>query len=158
MILTYNDFIDSGMPTSNDIQQLEIEAAILTVEEFYLRKKLTDAIYVDLLNNPTTEPNKTLINGGNIIIDGVPTRYAGLKKAIAHLVFAYMLMDGYRLTRYGSVEKSSEYSIVVDRENLEDSARRHWYVGMDFVKEVMTYFNLDTTVNNTNDLFNTLLY
>lgn len=154
MLITYNEFISSGMPTSDDISSYEVEAAINAVEEFYLKQRLTDEHYIDLSDNPLAGDNPILLNGGNIDT----THYAGLKKALYHMVFAYMLTDGYRLTRYSSVEKTSEFSKSVDPDDLNETARRHWNIGISFVQEVQRYYNLNPAEHNQNDMFELLLW
>lgn len=154
MLITYNEFISSGMPTSDDISQYEVEAAINATEEFYLKSKLTDEHYIDLSDNPTDPTNQILLEGGNI----ENKHYAGLKNALYHMVFAYMLVDGYRLTRYSSVEKTSEFSKGVDPEDLNETARRHWNIGISFVQEVQRHYGLNPAEHSGNDMFELLLW
>lgn len=154
MLITTSEFIDSGVPISNDISTAEITMAIDTVENFYLKSQITDANYIDLETNPTEAKNYILLNGG--VIDDV--KYAGLKKALYHLVFGYLLMDLYRITRYSSVEKTSEFSKSVTREDLFIQGRTHWEIGMAYVEEVQNYYGLDTKHNDKNNLFETLYY
>lgn len=153
MLITVNEFIYSGVPISTDISDAEISLAILTVEDFYLKEKITDQNYIDLTQNPTSATNYILINGG--VIDDV--KYAGLKNALYHLVYAYLMMDTYRISRYASVEKTSEFSKSVTREDLFNQARVHWDIGNAFVQEVQKYYNLPLT-NDTNTIFETLLF
>lgn len=154
MILSYNDFIDSGVRISSDISQSEIEFAISTVEHFYLKPAITDEHYIDIDTNPTTEPNKTLIKGG--VIDG--KSYAGLKHALCHLVYGYLMTEQQRVTRYSTVDKNSEFSKNTDREDILEQGRLHWTIGQASVAEVQTYFGIDTTHNSKNNLFETILY
>lgn len=154
MLLTYTEFLDSGVRISNDISQSELEFAIKTVEQFYLKPALTDTHYIELDNNQTTEPNKTLLKGG--VIDG--KQYAGLKDALCHLVYAYLSTEQQRITRYSTVNKDSEYSKTTDRDDILEQARVHWDIGMSFVQEVIGYYGLDTTHNRTNNLFETILF
>ncbi len=149
MILSYNDFIDSGVRISSDVSQSEIEFAIKTIENFYLKPALTDEHYIELDTNPTVEPNKTLIKGG--VIDG--KSYSGLKHALCHLVYGYLMTEQQRVTRYSTVDKNSEFSKNTDREDILEQGRTHWNIGMSFVQEVMVYYGIDTTHNRTNNLF-----
>lgn len=143
MLISYSEFIDSGMPVSTDISQIEVEAAIQAVTNFYIKPLIGDENLLDLLNNPTDETNKILLKGGEL--DG--KLYTGLQTAMYHLVFAYMLMDGLRITRYSSVEKDSEYSKSVSRKDLYNQGRVHWDIGDAFVKEVMNHYGLAITGN-----------
>lgn len=149
MLITYQDFINSGLPVSDDISQYEVEFSIITVEEYYLKHALTTAHYNEL----SALPNSPLVKGGDL--DG--ERYAGLKQAMYHLVFAWMVVNNYRITRYSSVEKNSEYSTKPSAEQLELLAKRHWEVGEAFTREVQDYYNLPET-NSSNNLFSTLLW
>ena len=154
MIITYQDFIDSGMRVSSDISESEITNAISTVENFYVKTSLTDEHFIDLCSQSTTDPNKTLVKGG--IMDG--KQYAGLKMAEYHLVYAYLMTEQQRITRYSTVDKNSEYSKNTDRDDVLEQARVHWDIGMSFLAEVQTYFGIDTTHNKTNNLFETIVW
>lgn len=143
MLISYSEFIDSGMPVSTDISQIEVEAAIQAVTNFYIKPLIGDENLLDLLSNPTDETNKILLKGG--VLDG--KLYTGLQAAMYHLVFAYMMMDSLRITRYSSVEKDSEYSKSVSRKDLYNQGRVHWDIGDAFVKEVMNHYGLAITGN-----------
>ncbi len=154
MLITASEFLDSGVRISNDISTSEVEFAIRTVEEFYLKPAITDENYIDLNSNPTTEPNRTLIGGG--VIEGKD--YAGLKYALYHLVFAWISTENQRITRYSTVEKNSEFSKNTEREDILQQARAHWDIGLSAVAEVQGYYGLDTTHNNKNNLFETIVW
>lgn len=154
MIITATQFLDSGMRVSNDISESEITTAISTVENFYIKPHLTEEHYTQILTQPTVEPYKSLIKGG--VVDNV--HYAGLELAMYHLVYAYLLSDNMRITRYSSVEKNSEYSKNSEREDILEQARVHWNVGMTFTEEVMKYWNLDTNHNNKPNLFESIVW
>lgn len=152
-LISVQNFLDSGVRISSDITDKEISFAINTVENFYIKNVLGNENYNNLLNNTTTEPNRTLLRGGTI--DGIT--YAGLWPAEYHLVYSYLLTENMRVTRYSTMEKNSEFSKNSDREDILQQARVHWDIGMAFVKEVMKYYNLDTTHNKGNNLFETIL-
>lgn len=149
MLITFQEFIDSGVRISNDISQQEIELAIRTVEQFYLKPAITDEHYIDIKTNPQDPTNLILLNGG-VIED---KEYAGLKYALYHLVYGYLSTENQRITRYSTVEKTSDYSKNTEREDLLQQARVHWDIGMSAVAEIQQYFGLDTTHNNKNNLF-----
>lgn len=154
MLISVQEFLDSGLRVSSDVTEKEIEFAINTCENFYVKNRLTQDHYNDLLNNQTTEPNKTLLIGGTI--DGVT--YAGVKAAEFHLCYAYLMTDNMRVTRYSTMEKNSEFSKNSNREDILEQARLHWNVGISFLNEVMTYYNLETEHNNGNNLFETIYW
>lgn len=147
--ITYEEFLNSGLPVSDDISQYEVEFSINSTEEFYVKPALTDEIYLALLSTPT-DP---MVAGGNA--DG--KHYAGIKQAMYHLVFAWMIVNDYRVTRYSTVEKNSEYSSSTNAEKLELLAKRHWEMGEAFIREVQDHYNIDHH-NDRNNLFTTLLW
>lgn len=153
MLITVQEFKQSGLPVAADIKDKEIEIAIITIEEFYLKPRITDQHYTDLLSNPTTGNNPVILNGGDL--NGV--HLAGLKNALYHIIYSYLLMDGYRATRFASVEKTSEYSKPVSREDLEDNARIHWNIGIAFVQEVQRFYNIDLYEGIQNTLFESIV-
>lgn len=154
MLLTYTEFLDSGLRVSSDISQSEIEFSIKTVEHFYLKKVIGDSNYQNLNNTPQDPTNKILLEGG--VIDG--KSYAGLKLGECHLVYAYLMTEQQRVTRYSTVNKDSEFSKNTDREDILEQGRLHWNLGVDFINEVAEYYGIDTTHNNKNSLFETILY
>ena len=153
MLITVQEFKSAGLPVATDIKDAEIQMAITTIEEYYLKPRILDANYIDLTNNPTEAINYILLNGG--VIDDV--RFAGLKNGLYHLVYAYLVMDEYRLTRFASVEKTSEFSKTVGREDLEDNARIHWNVGIAFVKELQNYYGINNNECIQNTLFESIV-
>lgn len=146
MFLTTEEFLNGGLPVSDDISTYEVEEAISMVEDYFIRPRLTDENFIELeayndLPVAEQDPNDDeyiLINGG--AIDN--KRYAGLKKAEKYLVFAWMGVNLNRLTRFSTVEKNSEYSKSADRDNLERQMRLNHEIGEQFLKEVMSYYNL----------------
>jgi len=147
--ITYTEFLNSGLPVSDDISQYEVEFSINSTEEFYVKPALTDENYLALLEDPTN----VMVTGGTE--DG--KHYAGIKQAMYHLVFAWMIVNDYRVTRYSTVEKNSEYSKSTDSEKLELLAKRHWEMGEAFLREVQDHYNIDHH-NDRNNLFTTLLW
>lgn len=154
MLITIQGFVSSGLRVSSDVTDKEIEFAIQTVEQFYTKNSLTQEHYNDLIANPNTEPNRTLLRGGTI--EGIT--YAGVMTAEYHLVYAYLMTENMRITRYSTMEKNSEFSKNSTREDILEQARMHWDIGMAFLNEVMTYYNLDTTHNSGNNLFESIYW
>lgn len=157
MILTATEFLNGGLPVSDDISTYEVEEAIQMIEDYMVKPRLTDEnlIGLEAYNDlPPAEQDPTddeyiLINGG--IIDN--KRYAGLKKAEKYLVFAWLGVNMNRLTRFSSVEKTSEYSKSADRSNLDRQMRLNHEIGEQFLKEVMAYYDIkwDCTLPNILD-------
>lgn len=157
MFLTTEEFLNGGLPVSDDISTYEVEEAISMVEDYFIRPRLTDENFIELeayndLPAAEQDPNDDeyiLIHGG--AIDN--KRYAGLKKAEKYLVFAWMGVNLNRLTRFSTVEKNSEYSKSADQSNLERQMRLNHEIGEQFLKEVMSYYNItwDCTLPNILD-------
>lgn len=147
MFLTSDEFLNSGLRVSDDISTYEVEEAISMVEDYFVRPHLTDENFIELEaynDQPTAEQDPQddeyiLINGGTID----SKRYAGLKKAEKYLVFAWLGVNMNRLTRYSTVEKDSEYSKSANTDNLERQMRLNHEIGEQFLKEVMSYYNID---------------
>lgn len=155
MLITVEEFLNSGMPVSTDISYEEVQQAIETVEEFHSKYRLGDHLYISLLEEPESEQNRVLLNGGTI----GERHIAGMKQALFHGVFAFMLVDSIRLTRYASIEKDSEYSKNTSETDRVESARRHWEIYEAFVLEIQEVMNINSEHNNKNNLiFDSLLW
>ena len=156
MLLTTDEFLNGGMPVSDDISTYEVEEAIQMIEDFVVKPHLTDENFIALeayndlppAEQDPEDDEYILINGGTI--DN--KRYAGLKKAIKYLVFAWMGVNLNRLTRYATVEKDSEYSKPASLENLERQMRLNYEIGTQFLNEVMTYYNIKMDLSLPNIL------
>lgn len=129
MILDANTYFDSGLPTSTDISEQEVEFAIKTVEQYYVKPRLGAELYADIIEDPVTYADA---------VDGTNT-VAGLKTAIEHLTYAYMLWDRSRLTRYTTVIKNDEHSTEPKPEDLYQICKAHWEIGEVFVAEVCKF-------------------
>ena len=156
-ILTRQEFEDMGFPISNDIDTSRIQLAIDTIEGTCIKDALTNDNYLDLVNNPLLDNNPILLKGG--VIDGI--YYLGLKKAIGYITFAWLMSSSYQVTRYGTVLKRSEFSdnkVSIDEDDLNVATRRYLEVGIRLLKEIMSYYQLDTTKNIDSLGLNTIVY
>lgn len=156
-ILTSQEFIDMGFPISNDIDTSRIQLAISTVEGTCVKNALTNEHYLDLMNNPSSATNYILLNGGTID----DAYYLGLKVAIGYMAFAWLMSSSYQVTRYGTVLKRSEFSdnkVSIDEDDLNIATRRYLEVGIGLLKEIMKYYELDTTKNIDTLGLNTIVY
>ena len=91
MILTKEEFLNYGFKVSADSSA---ELAIKECELFHVKSALTDEVY--LRCQEESEEMEIIREGGNL--NGKV--YAGLKFAIAHLSFAYLLRPSSLKTRY----------------------------------------------------------
>lgn len=141
--ITYTEFFASGMPVSDDISSDEVTQSIKTVELFFVKSVLGADLYAGMLADPA---------GYSDEINGAPG-FAGLKQAMYHLVFAYMLYDNIRLTRYTSVIKDDERSDKPSKDDLREVAAQHWEIGMSFVYEVAEKLHVDLLKRHNNMIF-----
>ena len=146
MIITASQFMNSGLPVSTDITDPEIEISIKTVEQYYIKQMFGDELWSDICQHPASYSE--LLNGTDTM--------AGLKMAEYHLVFAYMVYDDVRLTRYHAVIKNDEHSENPSRDNLLSVAKHHWEIGMLFVNECAKYAGADKMKNRNNLIFSEL--
>lgn len=147
MIITANDFINSGLPTSTDITTSEIDFAIKNIELYMVKSYLTDTIYNSIIETPQNYTQ---------YIDGTTT-IGGLKLAEYHLVFSYLLYDKIRLTRYSSVIKNDENSTDPAFSEVFELAQYHWNFGLHFLKEVCMGLNVLTDETYNDLIFSELI-
>lgn len=126
-LLNTNEFLNSGMPVSDDIRTAEVSASIQTVELAYLKPFLTADLYNAMLSN--TYENVNLKNS--------------VKFAEQHLVFSYMLFDRMRLTRYTAVIKDDEHSKDPDENDIMNICSMHWEQGLQLIVQALLENNLE---------------
>ena len=146
-ILTVQKFLDGGMPVSNDIRETEIETKIRSFEHFYLKPVLTPEVYADILDNEG--------HAYDDVIYGTDT-IAGLELAIMHGVYALMLYDTLRLTRYGSVRKESDESASPGREDILAVCKQNFEICQVFVQEILDYLEIPKNKDYNSFIFNEL--
>lgn len=147
MILTPEYYLNLGLPISDDVDHNEIEAAVTVIEEVIVKPRLGDDNLNDLedYNNlPAEQQDPTdeeyiLLNGGRMQSG---KRYAGLKRAEAYLTYGYMMTNTYRITRYATVEKNSEFSSSA-RQDMDFQSRTNWEIGQTMLEEIMKYYNIE---------------
>lgn len=145
MLITSDEFLYSGLPVSTDITAEEIEMAIRTVEQLYVKQCFGDK-WSEIVADP--EEYTDIIEGTDEI--------AGLKLAEYHLVFAYLLYDEMRLTRFHAIVKNDEHSDNPSREDLLAVAKHHWEIGTTFINECSKILQVDTQKVLNNLIFNEL--
>lgn len=133
MILTSTDILNSGLPISDDISSNEIENAISVAELYWLKSLIGDEQYINLDEDPISEQNYLLLNGGKY----TSIKYlAGIKKALINYTFSYLLLNNIRATRYGSVYKTDEYSENVKPNNLQFNSRYYREIAEAYIQEL----------------------
>lgn len=147
-IVTPSDVINSGLPISSDITEQEVSLAINTVSQFYLKNVLGADLYADIMQDTEHQYDDIVI--GN-------DRIAGLRLAMEHGVFAYLIYDSIRLTRYGSVRKESDESQNPKIDEILSLAKHHWEICMAFVREIAESLQIEMPKGANNFIFNELL-
>ncbi len=147
MILTPTYFLNCGLPISSDISDNEIELAIKTCEQFYVKPRLGADKYADIVENP--EQYSDIIHGTNAV--------CGLELMETHLVFSYILYDTIRATRYGSVTKRSDESENPKREDILALAKHHYEIAEAFMVEIMNSLQIKIEPHYNSFIFNELL-
>ena len=126
-LITVNEYLDSGVNTSDDIRPREVEFVIKTVETIYLKPFISDELYTALLDQ--SYANADLKNS--------------IKFAEYHLVFAYMLYDRFRLTRYSSVIKDDEHSTDPSEDDIMSICSMHWENGIEIIIDALLANDLE---------------
>lgn len=157
-LLSATQYLQSGLPVSDDIREAEVNTAIIAVEQMYVKERLKE-YYVELLEyvEQTTHDDdefNALLDGG--ALDDI--YIAGIREAELHLVYAWMIMDRLRLTRFDTVEKTDEYSSHPSSEQVDSISRHHWELGQKMLRDVEEYLGIEGLNNTTDGFFNTLYY
>ena len=143
MLITSNDIYNSGLSVSEEIPQANVERAIKTAEQFMVRPRLTDKVYIDFVNGLHND----LLNGG-IVGENYVT---GLKEAEIELTFAVLLHQSINATTFGSVVKTDDYSKYAGYDDIADEAKRHIEIGLAYLKEITNILGIkekDQILNN----------
>lgn len=143
MLITTTDIYNSGLSVSEEIPQANVERAIKTAEQFMVRPRLTDKVYIDFVNGLHND----LLNGG-IVGESYVT---GLKEAEIELTFAVLLHQSINATTFGSVVKIDDYSKYAGYDNIAEEAKRHIEIGLAYLKEITNILGIkeeDQILNN----------
>lgn len=131
MILTTEYLQETGLKLSVD--DSVANKAIEDAELFYVKSVIGDDNYIRLLNEPVPESiDYAILNGG--VYEG--KYYAGLKRAIAHIAYAFLLRMNVNAVRFGTVRKYDENSSNVDERLLYSTSKHHFTIGKAYLKEV----------------------
>lgn len=141
MIITASEFENSGLPVSTDIRNEEIEIAIQTVELTYLKPLITSDYYKTITTSTLSDDDYNVVNGDGVV--------AGLKFALYHAVFAYLMWDRMHLTRFTSVIKDDEHSTEPDTSDLMSICQSHWEIGITAVIDTLLAYGHEPCVEIT---------
>ena len=124
------------------VDNLKLDAYIAEIEHLYVKAKLGDALYMDLLEKKdSTEEYKILLNGGTYQNCKDDTfMIAGLRTAISYYVYAKYVMNGdFESTRYGMVMKESEYSNHLSDKNRSSCYNDALEMANSYMQECILY-------------------
>lgn len=147
MLITTTEFLNCGLPVSEEIADKKLEYAIKTAEQYIVRQRLTDTIYMDIVSNPANYSE--VISGGVVEKDGKQMYLNGLKNVMYELAFAQLLMENVAATVFGSVIKKDDYSDQYGKDDIYMLAKRHTEIGLAYLKEIQIYLGIK---NETKDL------
>ena len=148
MILTAEKFLACGLPVSSDLGEKEVEMTIRTFEMFYLKPILGDELYGDIVNDTDHTYDDAVLGTDTL---------AGLETAIEHGVFALMLYDSVRLTRYGSVRKESSESSNPSRDDILAVAKQHAEISLAFILDVCKFLDVKPNLEHNSFVFTELI-
>lgn len=140
-LLSVTEFVESGLRVSDDIRDAEIQMAIDTCEKTYIVPLITKDYYTALVTSSLSDDDYEVVNGNDSIM--------GLKMAIAHCVFAYLLYDRIQLTRYSAVIKEDEHSSDPSESDIMSICSNHWEVGMQNVIDALVTFGHEPSTELT---------
>ena len=132
MILGYEEFVALGFKVSADRQN--VEKSIFDAEVFYVKSVIGDANYIMFSGDLLVDTKEYVLkNGGEY--QGL--YFAGLKRAIANIAFAFLLRDNVNSVRFGSIRKYDENSSNIDENLLYNTSRHHFTIGKTYLREVV---------------------
>lgn len=149
MIIDTNELLESGMAVSDELSDNKIEMAIETAEFYVVKKRLGDDLYISITEDPSEYD--TVLNGGVVEKDGKQIHIAGLKKAMYHLTFAFLLRDNLVVTAFSTVRKTDEYSENASDDKILTVAMQHGEIGLEYLREVTDYLGVDNKDKNLPD-------
>lgn len=148
MIITTNEFLNCGLPISEEVEESKLEYCINTAEQFLVKPRLKD-YYIDITTNPANYTE--VINGGVVTKDDKQIQLAGLKQAMYELAFSELLMENVAATIFGSVIKNDDYSANLSKDDLYMVSKRHVEIGLAYLKEITQYLGIYKATDNLNN-------
>lgn len=114
--ISTDDFLNSGLPVSDDIRSEEVEFAIGTVEKNYLKPLIGKDLFAQMVADPDSYET---------LLDETDTTN-GIRHAECEMVFAILLFDRFRITRYTAVVKDDEHSKDPSEQEIMNICSLHW--------------------------------
>lgn len=131
--------MNSGLPVSDDIRDEEVTFAIKTVEKNYIRPLVGAELYKAMVQNPTEYTN--LLNE--------TTDTNGIRHAEYEMVFAILLYDRFRLTRYSTVIKDDEHSTDPSEGDIMSLCSLHWESALTNIIDTLIHNEIEPSTEIT---------
>lgn len=133
-----------GRNVSQNIKDAKINVFITEVEQRYIKPVISDAMYLDIINDGDATKFNILVNGGTYERDGKKYFINGLIKAIVYYVQAEMLRGiNVHITNSGAVEKSNEWSDMASYKSISEQYSNMCSVAEGYIRECVTYAEKD---------------
>lgn len=146
MIITINELLECGLQVSDELSNERLEMAIETAELFVVKPRLGDEMYIWITSDPDSYYD--LLNGGVVEKDGKQFYIAGLKRAMCHLAYSFLLRDNLMVTTFSTVRKTDDYSENVGDDKILAVGMQHGEIGLQYLKEVTDYLGIKNDLKN----------
>ncbi len=149
---------DTLLISSTDLQEVKQIPASVTyarlspyiaqAQWFDIRDQLGDVFYTDMVANYSSEPYATLLNGGTYTdSDNNTISFSGLTYAIAYYAYAkFILNQQIAVTSFGVVQKTNEFSQILDAKSLNLQANQNVLFGDAIMNDVKKYLDTNATL------------
>lgn len=146
MIITIDELLGCGLQISEELSNERLQMAIYTAEQYVVKPRLGDEMYLAITDDP--ESYYYVINGGIVTKDDKDIYLAGLKQAMYHLAYAFLLRDNLVVTVFSTVRKTDEYSENVGDDKILAVGMQHGEIGLWYLKEVTDYLGIKNENKN----------
>ena len=139
-LITHLEVSEYSREISQHVDQKKIEKYIRESELLDIKKTLGDELYLDIKSNQ--DKYKLLIEGGEYDNCGHKECFQGLRSALAYYTYARIVKNGdNNVTRFGLVQKDSEYSSGVDFKEKLMAYNDAFSIGDSLLHECIRYLN-----------------
>ena len=151
MLITTNELLNCGLPISDEIEQNKIEYSIQTAENYILKPRIGDELYIAINTAPA---DYTVILDGGIYTkdDGKQVAVTGLKKALCELAFSEILFENIDVTSFSTVKKKDDYSTNTDKDEIYFIQKLHVERGIFYINEVLDALGMKKTTKDYSNI------
>lgn len=140
-LITFSDLKENTREVSQNLTDIKVKSYIEESENIDIKSALGDALFLDLKEH--TENYELLMNGGTYESKcGEKRVFVGVKKALCYYVLARLMKNGdYNVTRFGLVQKQTEYSQPTDYKEKVTAYSDVFVVADRYLKECVKYLD-----------------